>query len=187
MNIADPKYLEQLRDLPTGYLLDLMADNEDLDRESIVWVLQERGLAREEIEQKLQRRRDSAWPRPYSLWTTARWLTIVNTLVVTYFNFTGLYQLLHSAHAFKGALLFLAFGCTMCGFFVGFKLTTHIYQGGRSLLFCGFPVPVGSVELQTGEEVLRDKGLMILCMALNALVGVSLALFPVIFIYLMMG
>ena len=47
MNIADPKYLEQLRDLPSSYLLDLLADNEDIDKESVFWVLQERGLARE--------------------------------------------------------------------------------------------------------------------------------------------
>ena len=100
MNIADPKYLEQLRDLPSSYLLDLLADNEDIDKESVYWVLQERGLAREELEQKVQRRQDSCWPRPYKLWASARWLTLFNTLVVTYFNITGLHQLLYSDHAF---------------------------------------------------------------------------------------
>ncbi|MBE0575859.1 MAG: hypothetical protein IH613_08170 [Desulfuromonadales bacterium] len=186
MNIADPKYLEHLRDLPSGYLLDLLADNEDIDKESFYWVLQERGLTREELDQKLQRRRNSNWPRPYRLWTAARWLTLFNTLVVTYFNSTSLYQLLHSDHPFRGPLLFLSVGCILCGFVVGFKLTTHLYQGDRSILYCGFPVPVGFVDLQTGQEILIGKTPMILRMAVNALVGVNLTLFPLIFIYIMM-
>jgi len=186
MNIADPKYLEHLRDLPSSYLLDLMADTEDIDRESITWVLLERGLTREEIEHKLKRRH-SRRMRPHNFWTAARWLTLFNTLVVTYFNLTGLYRLLHDDHSFKGALLFLAFGSTIAGFIVGFKLTTHIYHGSKSLLFCGFPFPVGYVELTTGEEILKDKALRNLLMALNALVGVSLTLFPIIFIYIVMG
>ncbi len=187
MNIADPKYLEHLRDLPSSYLLDLVADNEDIDEESIYWVLQERGLPREEITQKLQRRRSSNWPRTYTLWTVARWITIFNILVVAYFNSTGLYQLLFNDHAFRVPLLFLSVGSILCGFFVGFKLTTHLYQGGKSLLYCGFPIPVGFVDLQTGEEILKAKASMILRMAMNALAGVNLTLFPIVFIYLMMA
>ena len=186
MNIADPKYLEHLRDLPSSYLLDLMADNDDIDRESIIWVLLERGLAREEIEQKLKRRH-SRWLRPYVFWTAARWLTLFNTLVVSYFNSTVLYGLLLGDHRFKGALLFLALGSTIAGFLIGFKLTTHIYHGSRSVLYCGFPFPVGYVDLTTGEENLKGKALMYLHMALNALVGISLTLFPIIFIYLVVA
>ncbi len=85
---------------------------------------------------------------------------------------------MQSEHAFKVPLLFLAVGCIMCGFVVGFKLTTHIYQGSQSLLYCGFPFPVGFVELQSGQDSLRNKASMTLRMALNALVGVSLTLFP---------
>lgn len=186
MNIADPAYLEHLRDLPSGYLLDLIADNEEIDKESIYWVLQERGLSREEIDQKLHRRKKTNWPRPHTLWASARWLTVFNVLIVSYFNVTGFYQLLHSNHAFRGPLLFLSIGSMLCGFFVGFKLTTHLYQGGKSLLYCGFPIPVGFVELQTGEEITVSKSTMILRMALNALVGVNLTTFPIIFIYIMM-
>jgi len=186
MNIADPKYLEHLRDLPSGYLLDLVADNDDIDEESIYWVLQERGLSREEITLKLRRRRNSTWPRTHTLWAAARWITLLNALMVTYFNTTGFYQILYSNHAFRGPLIFLSVGSILCGFFVGFKLTTHIYQGGKSLLYCGFPIPVGFVDLQTGDEILKNKAAMILRMALNALVGVSLTLFPLIFIYTMM-
>ncbi len=185
MNIADPKYLEYLRDLPSSYLLDLLSDNADVDQESFYWVLQERGLSREEIERKLRRRRNSNWPRPYTLWKTFRWLTLFNAMIVTYFNITGFSKLLHSDHTFKGALLFLSVGCVLCGLFIGFKLTTYLYQGGKSLLFCGFPIPVGFVDLQTEAEILPAKALLILRMALNALVGVSLALFPLIFIYSM--
>ena len=186
MNIADPKYLEHLRDLPSGYLLDLLADNEEIDQEAIYWVLQERNLSREDVDLKLRRRRNSNWPRPYQLWTAARWLTIFNTLVVAYFNTTGLYQLVNSTHPFRGPLIFLAVGSMLCGFFVGFKLTTHLYQGGKSLLYCGFPIPVGFVDLQTGQEVLKEKPIMILNMALNATAGISLTLFPLILIYISM-
>lgn len=186
MNIADPKYLEHLRDLPSGYLLDLIADNEDMDKESVYWVLQERGLTREELDLKLQRRRNSSWPRPYALWTSARWLTLFNALIVTYFNITSLYQLLQSDHSFKGPLLFLSIGCILFGFMVGFKLTTHLYQGGKAILYCGFPIPVGFVDLETGEEILKNKSRLIVRMALNALIGVNLTLFPLIFIYIMM-
>ena len=185
MNIADPKYLEHLRDLPSSYLLDLMADNDDIDKESIIWVLLERGLLREEIEQKLKRRR-SRRIRPYNFWTAARWLTLFNTLIVTYFNLTGLYRLLLSEHSFKAAFLLLAFGSTIAGFVIGFKLTTHIYHGSKSRLYCGFPFPVGSVELTTGEEIPNGKAMMNFRMALNALVGVSLALFPIVLIYIVM-
>jgi hypothetical protein len=183
MNIADPKFLQHLRDLPSSYLLDLMADNDDIDRESIVWVLMERGLAREDIAQKLQQRQ-SLRMRPYNFWMAARWLTLFNTLIVTYFNVTGLYRLMHDDHSFKGALLFLAFVSMAVGFIIGFKLTTHIYHGSKSLLYCGFPLPVGYVELTTGEEVLKDKALLNIRMALNALVGISMALFPISLIYL---
>ncbi|RLB65653.1 MAG: hypothetical protein DRH08_07665 [Deltaproteobacteria bacterium] len=186
MNIADPKFLEHLRDLPSSYLLDLLSDNDDLDKESIHWVLQERGLTNKDIEKGLHRRRGSNWPRPYTLWKTARWFALFNALIVTYFNVTGFYQLLHSDHAFKGALLFLSVGCIISGLLIGFKLTTHLYQGGKALLYCGFPIAVGFVDLQTGEEILPGKMLLILRMALNALVGISLALFPLIFIYTMM-
>lgn len=186
MNIADPKYLEHLRDLPSGYLLDLLADQDDVDMESMCWVLQERGFSRDEINQKVQRRRSATWPRPHQLWATARWLTLFNALVVGYFNVTGLFRLMHSEHAFKVPLLFLAAGCIISGFVVGYKLTTHTYQGSRSLLHCGFPFPVGLVDLQSGQEILHNKAAMNLRMALNALVGVSLTLFPLVFIFIMM-
>lgn len=185
MNIADPKYLEQLRDLPSGYLLDLIADNAEMDKESVYWVLRERGMTREEFDQKLQRRQNSSWPRPYTLWAFARWLTLFNALIVTYFNTSNLYQLLHSDHPFKGPLLFLSIGCILCGFMVGFKLTTHLYQGDRSILYCGFPIPVGFVDLESGDEIPFSKARMIMRMALNALVGVNLTLFPLTFIYVM--
>lgn len=187
MNIADPKYLEHLRELPSGYLLDLMADHDEIDLASVYWVLQERGMPREEIDRKLQRRQSSTWPRPYRLWTAARWLTLCNLLIVSGVNITGLYRLGQSEHAFKVVLIFLATACILCGFVVGFKMTTHLYQGGRSLLHCGFPCPVGYIDLQTGEEILLNKWLMTLRMGLNALVGINLTLFPLVFIFIMMN
>jgi len=186
MNIADPKYLEHLRDLPTGYLLDLMTDNEDIDKESIAWVLRERGMPQEEIERRVNRRKNSKWPRPYILWEAARWLTYLNAIIVTYFNVAGLYQVLQSDHAFKGALIFLAIGCVAFGFYIGLKLTTHVYMGEKTRLHCGFPLQVGFVDLETGAEILKNKAAMNISMAINALIGISLTLFPLIFIFIMM-
>jgi hypothetical protein len=74
----------------------------------------------------------------------------------------------------------------IAGFVIGFKLTTIIYHGSKSRLYCGFPFAVGYVELTTGEELLKDKGRVYISMVLNALVGVSMALFPIICIYLFM-
>jgi hypothetical protein len=54
------------------------------------------------------------------------------------------------------------------------------------MLHCGFPVPVGRVDLHSGEEILNDKKNMMVAMSLNAIVGVNITLFPLIFIYLMM-
>jgi hypothetical protein len=45
MNIADPKYLQYLRDLPSSYLLDLMVDNDDIDHRSLRYVLTDSGAA----------------------------------------------------------------------------------------------------------------------------------------------
>ena len=187
MNIADQKYLEQLRDLPTAYLLDLIADHEESDKESIAWVLRERGMSQDEMERRVNRRKNSKWPRPYILWEAARWLTILNAIIVTYFNVTGLYQLMLSDHAFMGALLFISIGSVSFGFYIGFKLSTHIYMGEKARLLCGFPFQVGSVDLETGEEIPKSKKIMMFAMAMNAVTGVSLTLFPLIFIYMMMS
>ena len=186
MNIADPKYLEHLRDMPTSYLMDLVIDNQEIDTEAIRWVLGERGLTREEIDQRLQRWRDSRWMRPYHVWTAARWATIFNALLVTWVNITGLYDLFTGDHRLRIWLLCLAAGAVLVGFIIGFKLTTHIYHGQKSRLCCGFPCPVGHVELPSGEEVLQDKSILYLGMTGNALVGITLALFPILFLSMLL-
>jgi len=180
MNIADPKYLEHLRDLPTSYLMDLVIDNQEIDAESIHWVLAERGMTREEIDQRLQRRRSSRWMRPYYVWTAARWVTIFNALLVTWVNTTGLYDLFTGGHRFRTWLLCLAAGAVLVGFIIGLKLTTQIYHGRKFRLCCGFPCPVGHVELPSGEEVLQDKAILYLGMTCNAAIGINLALFPIL-------
>ncbi len=187
MYIADPKYLEHLRDLPTSYLLDLMTDYEDGDHESIAWVLRERGMPQEEIIRSVNRRKNSKLPRPYILWEAARWLTFMNAMIVSYFNVTGLYQLLNSDHAFRGTLLFISIGSVSFGFYIGFKLTTHVYMGEKTRLHCGFPLQVGFVDLETGQEIVRSKVATIIAMAINALVGITLTLFPLVFLYIMIA
>jgi len=187
MNISDPKYLEHLRDLPTGYLLGLMTDHEDGDNESVAWVLRERGMPQEEIERRVTRSKSSNWPRPHVFWKAARWLTILNAIIVAYFNLTGLYRLLHDDHAFIGALIFLTLGSVAFGFYLGFKLTTHVYMGEKTRLHCGFPFQVGFVDLETGKELTKDKAMMNIAMVLNALTGISLSLFPLVFIYTLMA
>lgn len=186
MNIAEPKYREHLRDLPSSYLLDLIIDVEGVDHPSIYWILEERGLTREEIDQALQRRRVSPWLRPHTLWSIARWATIINTVIVTWFNLSCLYRLLHTDHPFRGPLLFFTLGCIGFGFVIGYKLTTHVYQGSRAMLYCGFPIPVGYVNLENGEEIQQGRNKTLLWMALNALTGISLTLFPLMFLFIMM-
>jgi hypothetical protein len=186
MNIADPKYLEHLRDLPTGYLLDLLADNEDADEESIIWVLQERGMSRDETTLRVERRINSRWTRPYNIWKAVRWITLLNAIIVTYFNISGLSKIIRSDHAFKEPMLFLSIGCIAFGFFVGFKLTTYVYLGEKNRLHCGFPIPVGLVDLETGDEILKSKAAMNIGMAINAIVGISLTHFPLVFLYTIM-
>lgn len=183
MNIADPKYLEYLRDMPASYLLDILAEDADADRESIAWILRERGMCSEDIEREILLRQKQSWRRSYIYWAAARWLTIFIVLIVAYFDFSGLVELFNDDHIFKGPLLFLAVGSTIVGFFIGFKLTTLIYHGKKSYLYCGFPFPVGLVDLRTGEEIQKGKALMTMLLGLNALIGVSLALFPLLLIY----
>ncbi len=186
MDIADPKYREYLRNLPTGYLLDLLVDSESIDKPSVYWILQERGLTREDIDQAERRRRSTRWPRPHTLWTIARWATLFNALIVTLFNLMGLYRLLHTEHPFRGALLFLLAGSVGFGFIIGYKMTTHVYQGSRTMLYCGFPIPVGYVCLESGDEIQPDSKRSMAGMTVNAMVGVSLAIFPLMFLYIMM-
>jgi len=184
---ADPKLREQLRDLPTGYLLDLLAEQNEPDQYLLRSVLQERGLETAEIEQLVRRRRHSRLPRGHALWQMARSFTLLCTALVTIFNLTAYYRLLHGDSPIKGLLLALSVAGVMFGFFLGFKLTTHLYQGDRHRLDCGFPLPIGSVDLQTGRQTIRPKPLLILCMAGNATVGVALVLFPLLLIYHVLG
>nr|NIP49757.1 hypothetical protein [Gammaproteobacteria bacterium]NIU89551.1 hypothetical protein [candidate division KSB1 bacterium]NIV70190.1 hypothetical protein [Phycisphaerae bacterium]NIQ11144.1 hypothetical protein [Gammaproteobacteria bacterium]NIR27675.1 hypothetical protein [Gammaproteobacteria bacterium] len=153
------------------------------DKESILWVLQERGLSRDQVEEEVEKRLTKPWGRPYVFWKAARWFTIINTLVVSYFNLIGLFRLLNSDHIYKVPLVLLVIASILAGFFIGFKLTTHVYHGSKEFLYCGFPLAVGFVDLKTGEEIPTDKPIMNLRMAVNALAGVSLTLFPLTFIY----
>ena len=122
MQTIDPKYLEQLRNLPTPYLFDVLADEEEFDRDSVYQVLQERGLNLGEIDLRIERRRSSRLPRPQEIWKLARWFTLVCTLVTTFFNANAFVQLLRSEHVFKSPLIFFAVGCVLFGFMIGFTL-----------------------------------------------------------------
>ena len=177
---GDPKLRAQLRDLPTGYLLDLLADGEDDDAFAIRGVLGERGLDHAEIAALVERRRHSPLPRGYTLWRSARWFTLACTALVAAFDLIAYYRLLHGTSPLKGLLLGLTVVGALFGFFLGYKLTTHVYHGARHRLECGFPLTVGSVDLQSGQETIRPKPLLILCMAANATVGLALVLFPLL-------
>lgn len=93
------------------------------------------------------------------------------------------YQLLHGDSPLKGLMLLLSAVGILFGFLLGFKLTTHLYHGARHRLDCGFPLPVGSVDLQTGRETVRPKPMLIFRMAVNATVGLVLVLFPLLLIH----
>ncbi|MHB8709315.1 MAG: hypothetical protein ACYC9I_10610 [Desulfuromonadales bacterium] len=179
---GDPKLREYLRDLPTGYLLDLLADG-GVDEYAIHGVLHERGLERPEIEQAVRRRLASRLPRGHVLWSLARTFTLGCTVLVAAFNLVNFYQLVHGSSPLKGMLLTLSVGGVIFGFFLGYKLTTHIYQGAQHQLYCGFPLPVGTVDLQSGKETVKPKLLLVLNMAANATVGLTLVLFPLLLIH----
>jgi uncharacterized integral membrane protein len=150
-------------------------------------VLLERGISEDTIELNVGSRREHPWRRAHKFWNVARWLTIVNTVIVIIFNTTGLAKLLLSDHIFKGPLLFLVIGSIVFGFIIGFKLSTHVYHGSRAYLLCGFPLPVGTVDLTNGEECPCSKFRANLAMSFNALVGVNMTLFPLILIYICLG
>jgi hypothetical protein len=187
MMIGDKKLREYLRDLPNGYLLDLLAEQSGIDEVVIRDILGERGLDAEEIGRLVRRRLDSHIPRTYSLWQTARIFTLACTLLVATFNLISSYQLVHGNSPLKGLLLPLCAIGVAFGFFLGYKLTTHLYQGAPHRLYCGFPLPVGSVDLRTGKENLPPKPLMVLCMTANATVGLTLVLFPLLLIHKLLG
>lgn len=184
MTSIDPQQLEHLRNLPSGYLLDLLADAEDLDEVSIQMVLQERGYSEQDIDEKTARRRQSRWLRGPALWRLVRWFSLACTLVIGLFNLICFYRLLQADDPMNIPLLFFSVVCSGFGFFLGYKMTAHLYQGGRHHLFCGFPVPVGYIDLQTGKEEIPSSPPLLVRMMINALVGVNLAIFPLMLIYL---
>jgi hypothetical protein len=184
MNLGDPKHLDYLRDLPSGYILDLLADSEGLDEFSARRVLQDRGYTADEIDQMIDRRRHSRWPRRPTLWRIARWASLFNALIITIFNLVCLTRLLLTDAPYTFPLLLATLVCGGFGFFLGYKLTTHVYQGGTHQLHCGFPIPVGFVSLDTGKEQVTVGANFILRIAINALVGVNFTILPLMVIYI---
>ena len=178
MTTDDQKLRNRLRDLPTGYLLDLLVDGTALETAHIHDTLLERGLEPDEIAGMVRRRANSNFPHGYILWDAARTFVLISTLLVIAFNMLAYYHLLHGHSPFRGGLLLISAIGMIFGFFVGFKLSTHLYQGSRHHLHCGFPLPVGIVDLRTGQEEAKPKAQMLLSMAGNALVGLTLVLFP---------
>jgi hypothetical protein len=183
MFTSDINLRDYLRDLPTGYLLALLADRESPHRAAIREILWERGLSSEEVDSLVQRRHDSRLPPIHTFWQLGRKITLVSTLLICSFNLYVYYGMLHSDHSLQGLLLLLSVGCLGFGFYVGYKLSIHIYQGDRHRLCCGFPLPVGSVDLETGEESTLPKPALIVALAGNALVGLVLMLFPLLLLY----
>lgn len=183
INIGDPKQLVYLRDLPSGYLLDLLAKNDDLDETLIRQVLQERGYAADDINRGIGRRQDPRRPGRPTLWRLARWATLSSAIIIALFNLHGFQQLLQSEDAARLPLLFLIVTCAGFGFFLGYKMSTHVYQGGASQLCCGFPLSVGLVDLETGTETTYEPVRLIVSMSVNAVVGVNFTVFPVILIH----
>ncbi|MDH3997202.1 MAG: hypothetical protein OET90_00035 [Desulfuromonadales bacterium] len=187
MQVSDPKVIEHLRDLPIAYLLDLLTDGAEIEELLLYRVLQERGMTPEEIDHGVKARRNSRLPKPQTLWAIARWFTLLSALIVTFFNLTAMYLLFYSEHIFKAPIIFCAIGCVIFGFLIGYKLTCHIYLGGKTALHCGFPVAMGFVDLETGSEQIFEKLAMLARMSVNAMVGVNLSLFPLMFLFVMMS
>lgn len=183
MLLGDPGFREHLRDLPTGYLLGLLADPDIPHQAAIREILWERGLAAAEIDTLLERRAHSRLPPMHALWGVGRKITLASTLLVGGFNLFVCYGLMHTYHSLRGLLMILAVSCVGLGFFLGYKLSTHLYQGDRHRLFCGFPFAVGSVNLETCRETTLPTVPMLAALVGNAVVGVTLMLFPLLLLY----
>jgi hypothetical protein len=180
MKVNDPKQLEYLRGLPLSYLLDPDVHHEGMDQDILTWLLVDRGMTKEAIDKERQRLKRYPWLRVYKTWALVRGVTLCNALIVALFNFLGLQELLQSDHEFKTLLLFFVAGAVLVGFFLGYKITIYLYHGSKDRFYYGFPCPVGIKLLATGEDLLKQKPVMYSAMACNALVGISLTLFPVI-------
>jgi hypothetical protein len=183
MLLGDPDFREHLRDLPTGYLLGLLADRDTPHQAVIREVLWERGLAAGEVDDLLERRAHSRFPPMHALWGLGRKITLASTVLVGGFNLLVCYRLMHAYHSLRGLLTILAVGSVGLGFFLGYKLSIHLYQGDRHRLLCGFPFAVGSVDLETCRETTLPKLAMLAALAGNAVVGVVLMLFPLLLLY----
>lgn len=180
MKINDPKQLEYLRSLPSSYLLDPDVHHEGIDQDTLTWLLVDRGMTKDAVDKERQRLQRYPWLRIYNIWTFVRMVTLCNALIVALFNVSGLYELLHSDHEFRTPFLIFVAGSVLVGFFLGYKITIYLYHGSKDRFYYGFPCPVGFKMLATGEDSLKKKMAMYTAMACNALVGISLALFPVI-------
>ncbi len=183
MIISDPDLREHLRDLPTGYLIGLLTDQDTPQQGAIRGILWERGLAAAEVDAMIQRRLHSRLPPAHVFWQLGRKVTLFSTVLISAFNLYITYRLLNSDHSLRGLLLTITAGCIGIGFFLGYKLSIHIYQGDRQRLFCGFPLAVGFVDLESCQESTLSKIPMLLALAGNALVGLSLMLFPLLLIF----
>ena len=183
MIVSDPNLREHLRDLPTGYLIGLLTEPDNPQQAAIRGILWERGLTAAEVNALVLRRRTSRLPAAYAFWQMGRRVAIAGTILISSFNLVAAYRLMSSDHSLRGLLQTLAVGCVGIGFFLGYKLSIHLYQGDRHRLFCGFPLPVGSVDLETCQETTLAKVPMILALAGNALVGLMFMLFPLFLIF----
>ena len=180
MKINDPKQLEYLRSLPPSYLLDPDVHHEGIGQDTLTWLLMERGMTKQAVDKERLRLQRYPWLRAYNMWAFARVATLCNALIVVLFNFLGLYELVQSDHEFRALFLFFVAGSVLVGFFLGYKITIYLYHGSKDRFYYGFPCPVGFKVLATGEDSLKKKVAMYTAMACNALVGISLTLFPVI-------
>ena len=183
MLISDPDLREHLRDLPTSYLIELLTDRDNPRQEAIREILWERGLTAGEVDTLVRRRLNSRLPPIHTFWQLGRKITLASTVMISCFNLYVYSRLINSDHSLRTLLLTLSVGCIGIGFFVGYKLSTHLYQGERHRLYCGFPLTVGSVDLESCQESTLPKAAMLLALVGNALVGLSLMLFPLLLIY----
>lgn len=186
MLISDPALREHLRDLPTGYLIELLADRENPRQEAIREILWERGMTAGELDLLVQQKLNSRLPPIHTFWQLGRKITLASTVLISCFNLYVYSRLINSDHSLKNLLLTLSVGCIGIGFFLGYKLSTHLYQGQRHRLLCGFPLAVGSVDLEICQETTLPKTTMLLALIGNAMVGLSLMLFPLLLIYHLM-
>ena len=176
MSRPDPNPLDPLRKLPNHSLFDLALDDPGRRSCGIDQVLRERGLSPDEIAHELTLR--GRKPRGFLRIKRFRQAALACTAIVGLFNLLTIIDLATAETILKGYLFLIMGSMLLLGLYLGLKLNTLLYLGTAQQVHCGFPCPIATIDVDTGEERLGMQFRFYFAMTINALVAVNLTLVP---------